>query len=52
LNKTGERKRDYREYYTKSTIEIVADVYQEDIRLFGYDFEDAYQEEQAKLVLS
>lgn len=41
LNKTGGRKRDYQEYYTQAAIQIVADVYEEDIRLFGYDFENS-----------
>jgi hypothetical protein len=37
LNKTSGRKRDYTEYYTQATSKIVADVYEEDIRLFRYD---------------
>jgi len=40
LNKTKDRgkRKNYTEYYTKETLKIVADVYQEDITLFGYDF--------------
>lgn len=40
LNRTDTGKRDYRQYYTDATRKIVADVFREDIRLFGYDFED------------
>ena len=34
------RERNYKEYYSDSTINIVANAYQRDIRLFGYDFEN------------
>jgi len=44
LNKTGGNRRDYKEYYTQATKEIVADVYEEDIRIFGYDFENNFLE--------
>jgi hypothetical protein len=40
LNKTDGGKRDYREYYTETTKKIVADVYREDIQIFGYDFDN------------
>lgn len=42
LNKTEGGKKDYREYYTETTRNIVADVYREDIRIFGYDFDNAF----------
>lgn len=42
LNKTSGSKKDYREYYTEETRNVVADVYQEDIRIFGYDFDNAF----------
>ena len=41
LNKTEGAKRDYRDYYTDVSRKIVEDVYTEDIRLFGYDFDNA-----------
>lgn len=37
-NKTGNKKKDYRRYYTGRTKEIVEYIYREDIKLFGYDF--------------
>ncbi|TGO03183.1 hypothetical protein PN36_11440 [Candidatus Thiomargarita nelsonii] len=37
LNST--KKRDYRDYYTKETLEIIAKVYAKDINVFGYSFE-------------
>lgn len=40
-NKTSNRKIDYRDYYTDETIEIVANVYQKDIEIFGYDFDNS-----------
>ena len=40
LNKTDGSKKDYREFYTDATRKIVADVYREDIRIFGYDFDN------------
>lgn len=41
LNKTDGMKRDYREYYTEATRKLAAEVYWEDIQLFGYDFDNA-----------
>lgn len=40
LNKTEGGKKDYREYYTEAARKIVADVYQEDIHMFGYNFDN------------
>ena len=51
LNRTVGSKRDYKEYYTQATKEIVADIYKEDIRIFGYDFENALFEKREKLAL-
>ncbi len=51
LNKTGGTKRDYKEYYTSETKEMVADVYKEDIRIFGYDFENAPFEKREEIEL-
>lgn len=42
LNRTEGSKKDYRDYYTDATRKIVADVYQEDIRIFGYDFNNTF----------
>lgn len=42
LNQTEGSKKDYREYYTDKTRNIVADVYQEDVRIFGYDFDNSF----------
>lgn len=39
LNQTGRKDRDYRKYYTTESIEIVANTYAEDIKLFSYKFE-------------
>jgi hypothetical protein len=47
LNSTEGRKRGYKEYYTEATQKIVADVYQEDIRIFGYDFNNTFLESPA-----
>ncbi len=44
----GEHKR-YQDYYNEKTIEIVAKVYEEDIRVLGYDFENTNIENQIKL---
>src|SRR4030095_1963343 len=41
LNKTKKRRRDYREYYTEVTRQIVADVYGADIQGLGYDFDNS-----------
>lgn len=41
LNKTEGANRDYRDYYTEATRKLVAEVYREDVNLFGYDFENA-----------
>ncbi len=38
-NKTTSKKKDYRDYYTDETKEIVRSVYQKDIELFGYNFD-------------
>ena len=40
-NRNSQRTRDYRENYTDETRRIVAEVYAEDIRLFGYDFHNS-----------
>jgi hypothetical protein len=42
LNKSEGNKRDYREYYTEATKKVVAEVYQEDVRIFGYDFDNSF----------
>lgn len=39
-NRTKSRRRDYRSYYTDETARTVGKVYAEDIRIFGYDFEN------------
>lgn len=38
-NKTVSRKKDYRQYYTQKTKNIVEQVYSEDIQLFNYSFD-------------
>ncbi len=40
FNKTIDKQKDYNEYYTEATKEIVAKVYRKDIQLFGYDFDN------------
>lgn len=40
MNKTSSRRRDYRSYYSDSSAEIVANVYQTDIMQLGYRFDD------------
>ncbi len=45
-NKTEGRIGDYRSYYNTKTIEIVSNVYQKDIKFFGYDFENTSLEKQ------
>ena len=39
-NRNSKRGRDYREYYTNETRDLVADIYAEDIQLFGYNFDN------------
>jgi hypothetical protein len=41
LNKTGGERKGYQEYYTQATRDLVADVYREDIEIFGYEFEQS-----------
>lgn len=38
-NRSSSAKRDYRDYYTDHTIQIVADWYKDDIERFGFDFD-------------
>jgi hypothetical protein len=45
-NKTHGKRSDYRSYYSDRMIEIVSDVYSEDIEFFGYDFENTSLEKQ------
>jgi hypothetical protein len=45
-NKGTNRRKDYRTYYTDETREIVANVYQKDIEIFGYDFDNSSLAEQ------
>lgn len=51
LNKTSGSKKDFREFYSEATREIVADVYREDIRLFGYNFENHFLEKPERVAL-
>lgn len=39
INVTRSRKKDFRSYYTKRTVEIVSEIYRDDIELFGYRFD-------------
>jgi len=41
--------KDYRDYYTKETVDIVAKKHQKDIKYFGYDFEHNILNEPLKL---
>jgi len=38
---SSDRKLDFREHYNETTRSIVADVYETDIRMFGYDFDNS-----------
>lgn len=40
-NKTNIKKRDYRTYFDEKSIQIVAELYQKDILLLGYDFDNS-----------
>ncbi|WP_321339941.1 hypothetical protein [Breoghania sp.] len=40
-NVTHGRRRDYKDYYTPRTIQIIADWYKNDIETFGFDFDTA-----------
>ena len=40
-NRNARRTKDYRDYYTDETRRIVAEVYAEDIELFGYSFDNS-----------
>ncbi|MBP0019135.1 MAG: sulfotransferase family 2 domain-containing protein [Cyanobacteria bacterium SBLK] len=40
VNQSSRTKQDYRTYYNEKTKGIVADIFQEDIQLFGYDFDN------------
>ena len=46
LNKTTVKKKDYKQYYTKETRDIVGDVYKTDIKLFGYKFDNSTLDQQ------
>ena len=38
-NVSNKSKKDYRDFYTKQTIQIIADWYKKDIDYFGFDFD-------------
>ncbi len=42
-HKKNNQIRDYRKYYNSKTIQIVADWYEKDIEMFGFDFDSAAQ---------
>ena len=46
LNVTNSRRKDYKSYYSDETRDIVADVFQEDIRIFGYNFDNSLLKKQ------
>lgn len=48
INKTSsnDKKRDYKDFYTKEMGEIVAEIYKKDIKLFGYNFDNSSLEKQ------
>jgi hypothetical protein len=43
INKSIRAKTDYREYYSEESKRIVADVYREDVAMFGYNFDRSDQ---------
>lgn len=52
LNRTRGQEPEYRQAYTPETRDIVADVYEEDIRIFGYDFDGVSSSRRAQLARS
>jgi hypothetical protein len=40
-NRNASREKDYRQYYTDASRKIVADLYAADLRILGYDFDNA-----------
>lgn len=40
-NRNASREKDYRQYYTEASRKIVADFYADDLRILGYDFDNA-----------
>ena len=48
FNKGQTKTRDYKDYYNDETIEIVSDVYREDIQILGYHFDGSSLESQLK----